>query len=109
MPHAVKHDVFKILQAVIVYKTAHDGNSPDYRELMAAVGITSTQVMRSALRRMYRAGLIKKYPPGRRAIETTRGSWTHPPIELTEKGRGMNEAAKPKPLEGGGGESEDQA
>jgi len=73
-----KHNPQDLLRYIVRYKTAHDGNSPTLREIMAACGISSMGTTRGILRRLVRDGFIRL--PGRRdarAIEVIGGRWVY--------------------------------
>ncbi|MBI5303752.1 MAG: hypothetical protein HY868_16570 [Chloroflexi bacterium] len=53
------HDIQKIFQWIVTYKTHHDGNSPSLVELMKACGISSRSVALYQLHRLQNAGYIR--------------------------------------------------
>jgi SOS-response transcriptional repressor LexA len=70
------HDLDRVLQFIIAYKAANDGNSPSLREIGPAVGISSTSVVVYQLVELERAGLISRTGTNRRQIVVTGGQWS---------------------------------
>lgn len=68
-----------VLQAIIHYKTAHDGLGPTVRELALATGAASTASVDYHLVRLEAAGLIQRDPVIARAIRVTGGEWRWTP------------------------------
>lgn len=73
MPHA-HHDRQQILQHIIDYKKAHDGNSPTFRNIMQACGISSSGHMQYILNAMEAQGTIRI---AARSIEVVGGRWEY--------------------------------
>lgn len=75
------------------HKVAHDGNSPNLREIAIGAGLatTSTATVRAHLLRLERAGLIRLPEVGSaRGIEVVGGKWTmpdcrHTPAAVTQR------------------------
>jgi len=53
------HDLHKIFQWIVAYKTNHDGNSPSLVELMHGCDISSRSVALYQLHRLHKAGYIR--------------------------------------------------
>jgi repressor LexA len=68
-----------ILQAIIQYKTAHDGLSPTMRKLAVITGTASTSTIDYHLNRLEEAGMIQRDPFSSRAIRVTGGEWRYSP------------------------------
>ena len=64
----------KILEYVIAYKRAHDGNAPTVRDIGAACGISSTGVVNHHLKQLVRAGEMYRDEDG--GLCVTNGHWT---------------------------------
>ena len=70
-------DADRMFDFIVKYKTEHDGNSPSNREIGAAVGISSTSVVRYKLDELVRRGKIRpRIDRQTRSIEVVGGSWT---------------------------------
>jgi SOS-response transcriptional repressor LexA len=74
----IKHDRKKVLEYIISYKIAHDGNSPSLRQMMAACRVTSTSNMSYILADLEKTGQIV-VNPGSRGIEVIGGRWSYTP------------------------------
>ena len=69
-----KTDVYSY---VCAYKSAHDGNSPTYRQIQEACGISSTGMVHYRLHRLQEQGLIELKKVGTSTIiEIVGGSWS---------------------------------
>lgn len=74
-PRAV-HDLQKIFQWIVSYKTHHDGNSPSLVELMQGCDISSRSVALYQLHRLHKAGYIRLTDQHRsRSICVVGGEW----------------------------------
>jgi len=70
-----------VYEFICRHKAAHDGNSPNLREIAIGAGLatTSTATVRAHLLRLERAGLIRLPGVGSaRGIEVVGGKWTMP-------------------------------
>ncbi len=65
----------RVLEYIIRYKTANDGNSPTWRDIARAVGISSTSCVDYHIRRLECLGLIIR-PGSTRGISVVGGQWT---------------------------------
>ena len=54
-----------VLAYIIAYKRRHDGLAPTYRDIMRAVGISSTSVVAHHIHRLQAAGRLRRGPGGR--------------------------------------------
>ena len=70
----------KMLAFIIGYKKQHDGNSPTYREIMQATGVSSTSTVAYHLERLEVAGVIERpqMVGNARIIEVVGGRWVEP-------------------------------
>ena len=69
-----------LLNYIIEYKTLHDGNSPTFREIGQARGISSTSVVAYLLQRLEKGGKIKLCGKGEaRTIMVVGGRWSFEP------------------------------
>lgn len=70
----------EMLDFIIRYKKEHDGNSPTYREIMRATGISSTSVVAYHLERLEQNGVIRRPQQvgNSRMIEIVGGRWIAP-------------------------------
>jgi SOS-response transcriptional repressor LexA len=73
----------RLLAFIIAYKRAHDGNSPTYREMMAATGLSTTSSVAYHLEKLEAEGVIERPQQvgNTRVIEVVGGRWS-PPEEL---------------------------
>ena len=69
----------EVLQAIIQYKTDHDGLGPTVRELAVITNTASTSSIDYHLGRLEAAGLIQRDPVVSRAIRVTGGQWRYCP------------------------------
>jgi len=78
----------RLMQFIVDYKTAHDGNSPTYREMMAATGLTTTSMVAYHLEKLEQAGLIERPQQvgNSRVIEVVGGEWKYDRRPETEDG-----------------------
>lgn len=78
----------KLFKFIVAYKVAHDGNSPTYREMMAATGLTTTSMVAYHLEKMELAGLIERPQQvgNSRVIEVVGGEWKYDRRPETEDG-----------------------
>jgi SOS-response transcriptional repressor LexA len=77
VPEETRHKIDqRILDYLIRFKTNHDGNSPTFRQIMKACGITSTSVVHYYLQRM-RVNRLIKIEAGHKGIEVIGGKWTY--------------------------------
>jgi SOS-response transcriptional repressor LexA len=67
-----------VLKFICRYKRLHDGVAPTYREIMEAVGITSTSVVKYHLSLLEMEGRIVQGDGSARAIEVVGGQWCPP-------------------------------
>ena len=67
-----------VLQAIIQYKTAHDGASPTVRELAQMTEAASTASVSYHLGRLEEAGLIEREYGLARVIRVAGGEWRPP-------------------------------
>ena len=65
-----------ILSYIIAYKRRHDGLSPTYRDIMRAVGISSTSVVAGHIHRLQAAGRLR-LGPGGRGFVVPGGRWEY--------------------------------
>lgn len=65
----------EVFNAIVEYKTSHDGCAPGYRELMKLAGMGSTSVVAHHLGHLERAGLIQR-GRGKQQILVRGGRWT---------------------------------
>ena len=66
----------RILQFIIGFKRANDGNSPTLREISGACDVASTSVVRYHLGKLQRRGLIQMPKHGQcRMISVIGGRW----------------------------------
>lgn len=77
-----------LLRYIIRYKCDHDGTSPTIREMMRAVGITSTSIVNYNLLALEQRGHISRpiaddgnYGAAARSISVTGGRWVYEPTE----------------------------
>ena len=77
-----------LLRYIIRYKCEHDGTSPTIREMMRAVGITSTSIVNYNLLALERRGHISRpiaddgnHGAAARSITVTGGRWVYEPAE----------------------------
>jgi SOS-response transcriptional repressor LexA len=70
-----------VYDAIIAYKSAHDGNSPTLRQLGAACGIASTFHVSLLLTRLEENGLIKRTPFKPCSIQVVGATWHPPEVE----------------------------
>jgi repressor LexA len=67
----------EILKFIIDYKAAHDGNSPNTREIGSAVGLASVSTVHHHLHALVAEGSIRLPPKWQaRSIEVVGGAWT---------------------------------
>ena len=72
----IKKKTERILQFIIGFKRANDGNSPTLREICRACNVTSTSVARYHLAKLQRRGFIQMPKGGQcRKILVVGGSW----------------------------------
>lgn len=78
MARKIIHDRRQILQFIIGYKRAHDGNSPTLREIMQANNISSSSAMQNILIQLERQGVIiyNNNLGENRSIQVVGGQWT---------------------------------
>jgi SOS-response transcriptional repressor LexA len=76
--NGIKHSRQAVLDYIIAYKIAHDGNSPTLREIMIACRVTSTSNMSYILADLAKTGQIV-INPGSRGIEVIGGRWSYTP------------------------------
>jgi len=71
----------KLMAFIVAYKQDHDGNSPTYREMMAATGLSSTSMVAYHLEKLEQDGLIERPQSvgNSRVIEVAGGRWDPPP------------------------------
>lgn len=67
----------RILQFLVSYKIANDGNSPNCREIMEACGLSSTSVVNYHLDILERSGSILRTRGMSRHILINGGRWTY--------------------------------
>ena len=70
----IKYSREEVLNYIIAYKTANDGNSPTMREIMRACRVSSTSLVSYILRDLQDAKKIRVVD-GSRGIMVTGGSW----------------------------------
>ena len=63
-----------VMDYVVKYKTANDGNSPTIREIMSGCGIGSTSIVSYILRDLQDEGKLRVVD-GSRGIMVTGGHW----------------------------------
>ncbi len=70
----------RLMQFIVDYKLAHDGNSPTYREMMRETGLSSTSMVAFHLEKLEEAGLIERPQQvgNSRVIEVVGGQWLPP-------------------------------
>lgn len=75
------YDLDEVFAWILKFKQTHDGNSPNYAEIMAEFGISSKAVTADILKRLEKAGRIKRNGTRRaaRMIEVIGGRWTFQP------------------------------
>ena len=67
----------QILQFIVRFKRAKDGNSPTIREIGRACDISSTSIVRYHLEKLEHQGLIQMARNGKtRGIQVVGGRWT---------------------------------
>jgi DNA-binding HxlR family transcriptional regulator len=69
-----------IYRWMVAYKTAHNGNSPAFRDIMRACNLSS-QVVWLALRELEQMGLIEIHARRARSLEIVGGRWVPPAKE----------------------------
>jgi SOS-response transcriptional repressor LexA len=79
MPHIIKYDRHDILDYIIAYKKKHDGNSPTFRNIMQACGISSLSHVQYILIQLEEQGLIRLAVSNAKAIEVVGGRWEYTP------------------------------
>ena len=69
----------RVLEFVIEYKKAHDGNSPSMREICAATFLASTSVANYHLTQLIKMGRIRTFALDKqsRSIEVVGGKWSY--------------------------------
>lgn len=67
----------KIMEFLVSYKIAHDGNSPNCREIMEACGLSSTSVVNYHLDILEQSGSILRTRGMSRHIMIQGGRWTY--------------------------------
>lgn len=69
-----------IYEFIVQFKIEHDGNSPTYREIMAATGLSSSSTVAYYLNQLEEAGFIIRSMQGgnSRVIEVPGGFWVPP-------------------------------
>jgi SOS-response transcriptional repressor LexA len=79
----------KLFEFILEYKTAHDGNSPTYREMMAATGLTTTSMVAWHLEKLEAEGRIERPQQvgNSRVIEVVGGEWCYDRRPETEDGQ----------------------
>lgn len=84
--HTISRPARQVYNYICQHKAAHDGNSPTLREITVGSGLapTSTATAAGHLRRLERAGLIRRSRGGARGIEVVGGKWTPPDGETVE-------------------------
>ena len=78
----IKHSRKDVLDYIIGYKIAHDGNSPTIREIMYACGIASTSNTSYILRDLQEAGKVIILPRSR-GIKVAGGQWTYSTVDTS--------------------------
>jgi len=73
-----KHSPESLLKWIVLYKEAHDGDSPSIREIQDALGISSTSVVEYLLKKLAGDGKIRR-EPNRKSIEVVGGEWKYNP------------------------------
>ena len=75
-----------IYEFIVQFKIDHDGNSPTYREIMAAIGISSSSTVAYYLNQLEEAGLIIRPMEGgnSRVIEIPGAVWVPPQANIME-------------------------
>ena len=68
----------RVLEFIIDYKVANNGNSPTYRAIRDAVGYKSICAIGPALEKLKRLGLIKYHQNKASHIEVVGGKWIPP-------------------------------
>lgn len=71
----------QVMEFILTYKEAHDGNSPTVREIAAGYGIPSTSNVVWWLRRLEAEGWLRVEETGtsRRRIMVVGGKWLYVP------------------------------
>lgn len=86
----------RLFRFIVDYKSAHDGNSPDLREMCLGIGLspTNTSVVSWHLRALERERRLKLSDNKARSVEIVGGQWFYEPdlmpehrgVELPESG-----------------------
>ncbi len=63
-----------VLQAIVAFKQAHDGNSPSMKELAKAVGKAKSSVWQ-AVQELETADLLQREPGSSRTLQLTGSAW----------------------------------
>lgn len=66
-----------MLHYIITYKQEHDGQAPTIRDIMDALGISSTSVVSHHLARLEREGRIERSRADSRSIRVRGGRWVY--------------------------------
>ena len=75
--HPTKTQKQDVYSYVCAYKSAHDGNSPTYRQIQEACGISSTGMVHYRLHRLQEQGLIELRQVGTSMVIIVKGgSWS---------------------------------
>ena len=67
----------RVFDYIVDYKSKHDGLSPAYRDIISAVGISSTSTVRYYLDNLEKRGKIELTEFKSRTIKVVGGSWTY--------------------------------
>jgi SOS-response transcriptional repressor LexA len=89
------HKYAEIYDFIVGFKQAYNGNSPTFRQIGDAVGISSSSVVNTYLDRMVTRGMIER--EGRFRMISIPGSRWLPPIHLkvnAESEQGQKQEAK---------------
>lgn len=68
------------LAAIIRHKATHDGNSPTYRDIAAAIGLKSTSNVFDLIETLQQKGYIAITPNKKAQINVLGGCWTSPDL-----------------------------
>jgi hypothetical protein len=82
----MKHDPDSVYQYIVTYKLSHDGNSPSFREIGDACGISSTSMVKRTIANLVADGKLKfnGAPFQSRCIEVVGGEWVLWVLRLEE-------------------------
>lgn len=83
----------RVLDAIVAFKSRHDGTAPTLRELAAETGLASTNTVHVHLQRLEELGYIERDPLLSRVIRVVGGRWlppAHSPNVSAENGRAFD-------------------